>query len=193
MTRLISWMTGAMKSPRRSTASVWTAGRKGAATARKVTAGSDPAAVHEAAHAVVAVLVGLKARAILHAGKPGCGATDIDAPEGPGGEERLLVALVAGSEGEGRLLHQVRQWHVSTEDAKAILRLVGGITDASAKRLSRAKRTAADIVRDKRAWAAIEAVAWQLAERGRADDATVREAVAAAGLTPAAFRGGISR
>lgn len=139
------------------------------------------------------MLLGLKARAILHAGKPGCGATDIDAPEGPDGAEHLLVALVAGGEGEGRLLHQVRQWHVSTEDAKAILRLVGGITDASVVRLSRAKRTAAGMVRDKRVWSAIEAVAWQLAERGRADDATVREAVAAAGLAPAAFRGGVLR
>ena len=127
------------------------------------------------------MLLGLKARASLHANKPGCGATDIDAPEGPHGEERLLVALVAGSEGEGRLLHQVRQWHVSTEDARAILRLVGGITDASAARLAKAKRSASEIVRDPKVWVAIEAVAWQLAERGRVDDATVREAVAAAG------------
>ena len=132
---------------------------------------------------MVAVLLGLKARASLHADKPGCGATDIDVPDGPNGDERLLVALVAGSEGEGRLLHQARQWHVSTEDAKAILRLVGGITDASAARLAEAKRRASEIVRDPKAWAAIEAVAWQLAERGRVDDATVREAVAAAGAT----------
>lgn len=145
---------------------------------------SDPAAVHEAAHAVVAVLLGLRARAILHADKPGCGATDIDAPDGRAGSERLLVALVAGSEGEGRLLHQARKWHVSTEDAKAIVRLVGGITDASAARLSRAKRSAGEMVRDKRVWSAIEAVAWQLAERGVVESATVREAVLAAGLVP---------
>jgi hypothetical protein len=134
------------------------------------------------------VLLGLKARAILHADQPGCGATDIDAPEGASGADRLLVALVAGSEGEGRLLHQARQWHVSTEDAKAIVRLVGGITDASAPRLARAKRSAAKIVRDKRVWSAIEAVAWQLAERGAAEDTTVRAAVAAAGIAPAEFR-----
>jgi hypothetical protein len=137
--------------------------------------------VHEASHAVVAVLLGLKAHASLHANKPGCGATDIDAPEGARGEERLLIALVAGGEGEGRLLHQARQWHVSTEDAKAIVRIVGGITDASAARLAKAKHDAAAIVRDPKAWAAIEAVAWQLTERGRVGDATVREAVAAAG------------
>lgn len=184
MTRLTSWMTGAMKSPRRSTASAWTAGRKDAATTSKPSTGMGAAAVHEASHAVVAILLGLKAHAILHADKPGCGATDIDAPAGLGGDEKLLVALVAGSEGEGRLLQQARQWHVSTEDAKAILRLVGGINDMSAKRLSRAKRTAAKLVRDKRVWNAIETVAWQLAELGSADDATVREAVLAAGLEP---------
>jgi hypothetical protein len=131
------------------------------------------------------VLLGLKARAVLHADRPGCGATDIDAPPDPGGDERLLVALVAGSVGEGRLLHQARQWHVSTEDAKAIVRLVGGITDRSAKRLSRAKTAASEMVRDKRVWEAIEAVAWQLKEMGSADDATVRAAVVAAGLRPA--------
>jgi hypothetical protein len=70
---------------------------------------------------------------------------------------------------------------VSTEDAKAILRLVGGITDVSAARMAKAKRDAAAIVRDPKVWSAIEAVAWQLAERGRVGDATVREAVAAAG------------
>lgn len=133
----------------------------------------------------MAVLLGLKARAILHADRPGCGATDIDAPEGAGGDERVLIALVAGSEGEGRLLQQARRWHVSTEDAKAILRLVGGINDRSAKRLSRAKRSAGQLVRDKRVWNAIETVAWQLTEVGSADDATVREAVLAAGLDPA--------
>jgi hypothetical protein len=140
--------------------------------------------VHEAAHAVVAVLLGLKARAILHADQPGCGATDIDAPEGPDGDERVLVALVAGSEGEGRLLHQARQWHVSIEDARAIVRLVGGIDDRSAKRLSRAKASAAKLVRDKRVWRAIEGVARLLAERGVVEDVAIREAVAAAGLEP---------
>lgn len=184
MTRLTSWMTGAMKSPRRSTASVWTAGRKGAATTSKPSTRTPPAAVHEASHAVVAVLLGLRARAILHADKPGCGTTDIDAPEGLGGDERLLVALVAGSEGEGRLLHQARQWHVSTEDAKAILRLVGGINDRSARRLSRAKASAAKLVRDKRVWKAIEGVARLLQEHGEAEDAAIREAVVGAGLTP---------
>jgi hypothetical protein len=130
-------------------------------------------------------MLGLKARAILHADRPGCGATDIDVPPGPDGDERLLVALVAGSVGEGRLLHQARQWHVSTEDAKAIVRLVGGINDRSAKRLSHAKRHAAEMVRDRRVWNAIEAVAWQLGQLGSADHATVREAVLAAGLRPA--------
>ncbi len=184
MTRLTSWMTGAMKSPRRSTASVWTAGRKEAATTSKPSTGKRAAAVHEASHAVVAVLLGLKARAFLHADTPGCGTTDIDVPDGPGGDERLLIALVAGSEAEGRLLHQVRRWHTSTEDARAIARLVGGITEASTKRLFRAKRKASELVRDKRVWSAIEAVAWQLDESGTVEDATVREAVAAAGLRP---------
>lgn len=132
----------------------------------------------------MAVLLGLKARAILHADKPGCGTTDIDVPEGPDGDERLLVALVAGSEGEGRLLHQARQWHVSTEDAKAIVRLVGGINDRSAKRLSHAKASASKLVRDKRVWKAIEGVAWLLQEHGEAEDAAIREAVVAAGLAP---------
>ncbi len=136
------------------------------------------------------MLLGLQARAILHADKPGCGATDIDAPEGAGGAERLLVALVAGSEGEGRLLHQVRQWHVSTEDAKAMLRLVGGISDASAARLSRAKRSAAQLVRDPRVWRAIEEVAVRLAASGIVKDASVRDAVRAAGLVPAAVGNG---
>jgi len=132
----------------------------------------------------VAVLLGLKARAILHPDRPGCGATDIDVPEGADGDERLLVALVAGSEGEGRLLHQARQWHVSKEDARAIVRLIGGISDRSARRLSRAKASAAKLVRDKRVWKAIEGVAWLLEERGAVEDAAIREVVVAAGLTP---------
>ena len=145
---------------------------------------TTPAAVHESAHAVVAVLLGLKAHASLRAGKPGCGATDIDVPAGPDGDERLLIALVAGSVGEGRLLHQARQWHVSTEDARAIVRLIGGIDDRTAKRLSHAKREASEMVRDKKVWSAIEAVAWQLSEKGSASDAVVREALRAAGLRP---------
>src|SRR5688500_13194756 len=99
MTRLISWTTGAMKSPRRRIASFWTAGRKEAATTGKPRAGHRPAPFHEAAHAVVAVLLGLRARAELHEDTQGCGATDIDAPMGLEGTDRLLVALVAGSEG----------------------------------------------------------------------------------------------
>lgn len=142
------------------------------------------AAVHEAAHAVIAVLLGLRAQAHLHRKKEGCGVTDIDAPPGRDGDERLLVALVAGSVGEGRLLHQARQWHVSTEDAKAIVRLIGTIDDRSAKRLSAAKREASELVRDKQVWSAIEAVASQLAESGSVTDAMVREAVRAAGLRP---------
>jgi len=185
MTRLISWMTGAMKSPRRRSASLWTAGRKGTATERKGRAGIEPAAVHEAAHAVVAVLLGMKARASLHADQPGCGATDIEVPDGPDGSELLLVALVAGSEGEGRLLHQARQWHVSTEDAKAMLRIIGGLAaPGAAERLSRAKRTAGELVRRPAVWRAIETVAAELARASAVDDATVREAVGAAGLTP---------
>ncbi len=130
------------------------------------------------------MLLGLKARAILHADKPGCGTTDIDAPEGIDGDERLLVALVAGSEGEGRLLHQARRWHVSTEDAKAILRLVGGIDDRSAQRLSHARASASQLVRDKAVWKAIEGVARLLEEHGEAQDAAIRETVVAAGLAP---------
>ncbi len=70
--------------------------------------------MHEAAHAVVAVILGMKARAVLQRGRPGCGACDIDVPDTPDGPDRLLVALVAGSEGEGRLLHQPRVWSAST-------------------------------------------------------------------------------
>lgn len=137
---------------------------------------------------MVAVLLGLRARAVLHSNKPGCGATDIDAPEGLEGDERLLVALVAGSVGEGRLLHQARQWHVSTEDARAIVRLVGGITDSSAKRVSRARNTASKQVRDKRVWSAVEAVAGRLAEHGEADHRQIRAALAKAGLEPGPSR-----
>lgn len=137
---------------------------------------------------MVAVLLGLTARAELREDRPGCGATDIDAPGTPQGDERLLVALVAGSEGEGRLLGQPRQWHASTEDAKAMLRLVGGlISDGSAARLSRAKRSAGRIVRDPRVWRAIEDVAARLAEGSTVDYSGVREAVGNAGLEPATF------
>lgn len=185
MTRRISCITGAMKSPRRSSASDLSADRKGTATGGKPRAGPSPAAVHEASHAVVAVLLGMKARAVLHADEPGCGATDIEAPEGPTGAECLLVALVAGGEGEGRLLDQVRQWHVSTDDAKAMLRIVGGLTTpGAAARLARAKRTAADLVRRPEVWRAIEDVSRRLQKRSEVPDADVRDAVVAAGLTP---------
>lgn len=148
---------------------------------------AGPSAFHEAAHAVVAVLLGLRARAELHDDQPGCGATDIDAPEGRAGSDRLLVALVAGGEGEGRLLGTPRDWRVSTEDAKAILRLVGGLTDDGVARLSQAKRSTARIVRDPRVWAAIEEVAATLARTSVVEHAAVREAVGNAGLEPATF------
>lgn len=122
---------------------------------------------------------------MLHRDRPGCGATDIDAPEGPAGSERLLVALVAGGEAEGRLLHQVRQWHVSTDDAKAMLRIVGSLTaPGSAARLARAKRTAAELVRRPEVWRAIEDVARRLEHGSAVPDADVRDAMIAAGLTP---------
>jgi hypothetical protein len=185
MTRCISWMTGAMKSPRRSTASVWIAGRKGAATDRKRTAGNDPAAVHEAGHAVVAVLLGLKARATLDHGRPGCGACEIDVPESPEGAERLLVALVAGGEAEGRLLGQPRRWLASTDDAKAMLRVVGGLArPGAAERIAHAKRDAAHLLRERPVWRATEAIAAELTRHARVDDATVRGALAEAGLAP---------
>lgn len=142
------------------------------------------AAIHEAAHAVVAVLLGLRAHAELHADRPGCGATDIDAPEGSAGSDRLLVALVAGSEGEGRLLGDPHDWRVSTDDAKAIIELVGGLSDASVARLSNAKVSAGRIVRDPRVWAAIEDVAAQLTRSSSVPDGAVREAVRDAGLEP---------
>ena len=174
-----------MKSPRRSTASVWTAGRKGAATDRKRTAATDPAAVHEAGHAVVAVLLGLKARATLEHGRPGCGACEIDVPHGPDGAERLLVALVAGGEAEGRLLGQPRRWLASTDDAKAMLKVVGGLArPGAADRIARAKREAAHLLRERRVWRATGTVAAELARRSHVSDATVRDAVVAAGLAP---------
>lgn len=142
-------------------------------------------AVHEAAHAVVAVMLGMRAHAALHDRKEGHGATDIDAPAGRDGDERLLVALVAGSVGEGRLLHQARRWQVATEDAKAIVRIVGSMDERSAKRLAAAKERATELVHDRAVWTAIEAVAWQLAEKGSASDAVIREALRAAGLRPA--------
>ncbi len=170
-----------MKSPRRSDGSGWTE-RYEAATTPEARAGLEPVAVHEAAHAVVAVLLGLRARAVLHRMKRGHGSTDIDAPPGPGGDERLLVALVAGAEGEGRLLQQRRRPEPTREDAKAIARIVGPLEDAAAIRVARAKRHAAQLLRDRRVWAAVEAVAWQLAERGLVEDAFVREAIGMAGL-----------
>ena len=164
------------------------AGRKGAATEAKRTAATDPAAVHEAAHAVIAVLLGLKARATLEAGRPGCGACEIDVPSGAGGAERLLVALVAGGEAEGRLLGQPRRWLASTEDAKAMLRVVGGLArPGAAERLARAKHEAARMLRQKKVWRATEAVAAVLSDRSHVDDASVREAVGNAGLEPATF------
>lgn len=143
--------------------------------------------MHEAAHAVVAVLLGLRAHAELLADRPGCGATELDAPEGRAGSDRLLVALIAGSEGEGRLLGDPQDWRVSTEDAKAILALIGGLNDASVDQLSKAKVSAGRIVRDPRVWAAIEDVAAQLTQASRVPDRAVREAVRDAGLEPAAF------
>jgi hypothetical protein len=134
---------------------------------------------------VVAVLLGLAARATLEHGRPGCGACDIDVPDEVGGADRLLVALVAGSEAEGRLLGQPRHWHASTDDAKAMLRVIGGLArPGAADRLARAKRGAARLVRDPRVWRATEDVARTLARTHRADDAAIREAVLAAGLTP---------
>jgi hypothetical protein len=133
------------------------------------------------------VLLGLRARAELHDDSPGCGATDIDAPRGTEGTDRLLVALVAGSEGEGRLLGGPRQWRVSIEDARAIVRLIGGVSDENAARLSRAKVSAERIVRDPRVWSAIEVIAAELERSSFADHDTVLAAVTAAGLGPASF------
>lgn len=103
------------------------------------------------------------------------------------GTERLLVALVAGSEGEGRLLGGPRQWRVSVEDARAIVRLVGGVSDDSAARLTRAKVSAERIVRDPRVWGAIESVAAELERSSFADHDAVLAAVSAAGLGTATF------
>ncbi|OGO70845.1 MAG: hypothetical protein A3G84_01535 [Chloroflexi bacterium RIFCSPLOWO2_12_FULL_71_12] len=143
-----------------------------------------PAAFHEAAHAVVAVLLGLGARAELHDDAPGCGATEIDAPEGPAGTGRLLVALVAGSEGEGRLLGGPRRWRVSMEDARAIVRLTGGLSDETAHEIWKAKASAERIVREPRVWSAIEAVAADLQRTSRVEHDAVRRAVLDAGLEP---------
>lgn len=194
MTRLISWTTGAMKSPRRKIPSFWTAGRKEAATTSKPRSGHGPAPFHEAAHAVVAVLLGLHARAELHDRSPGCGATDIDAPHGALGTDRLLVALVAGSEGEGRLLAGPREWRPSVEDARAIVGLIGDMSEQNAARLSRAKVSAERIVRDPRVWAAIEGVAEELRRSSFADHDAILGAVRAAGLDPASFgtEGGVT-
>jgi hypothetical protein len=97
------------------------------------------------------------------------------------------VALVAGSEGEGRLLGSPRDWRVSTEDARAIVRLIGGLTDDGVARLSQAKRSAGRIVRDPRVWAAIEEVAGMLTRKSVVEHSAVREAVVSAGLEPAGF------
>ena len=161
------------------------AGRKDAATEGQRTAASDPAAVHEAGHAVVAVLLGLKASARIEHGSPGCGTCDIDVPGGPGGVDRLLVALVAGGEAEGRLLGQPRRWLASTEDAKAMLRVVGPLTrPGAADRIARAKREAAHLLREPRVWRATESVAIELGRRPLVPDARVRDAVTEAGLAP---------
>ena len=133
------------------------------------------------------MLLGLRARAELHEGTAGCGATDIDAPVGLDGTDRLLVALVAGSEGEGRLLGGPRQWRVSVEDARAIVRLICGVSDDTAARLTRAKVSAERIVRDARVWEAIERVAAELERTAFADHDAVLAAVTAAGLSPASF------
>lgn len=133
---------------------------------------------------MVAVLLGLRASAELHDDAPGCGATDIDAPHGPAGTERLLVALIAGSEGEGRLLGGPRLWHVSLEDARAMVRLIGAVSDANAGRLSKAKLSAERIVRDPRAWRAIESVAAALERTSEVDHEAVLAAVKDAGLEP---------
>jgi hypothetical protein len=147
-------------------------------------------AVHEASHAVVAVMLGLRAHAALDGTKEGHGTTDIDAPAGRDGDDRLLAALVAGSVGEGRLLNQARKWQVATEDAKAIVRIVGSMDQRSAKRLAAAKERAVGIVHDRAVWSAIEAVAWQLVEKGAASDAVIREALRAAGVRPASRSSG---
>ncbi len=134
---------------------------------------------------MVAVLLGMTARAALERGRPGCGACDIDVPDGADGSQRLLVALVAGSEGEGRLLHAPRAWRASTEDARAMLTLVGGLARAgSADRIAAAKRDAAKLLRDRRVWNAVEAVATELTRRHVASDRAVRDALAAASLAP---------
>ncbi len=137
--------------------------------------------MHEAAHAVVAVLLGMKARAALQKGRPGCGACDIEAPEGSEGARRLLVALVAGGEAEGRLLDRPRRWNASTEDAKTMVELLGDLErPEAAERLAAARREAARLVRTAGVWRAIEAVAGELSTRHAVGDAAIRDAVAAA-------------
>ena len=163
------------------------AGRKDAATHTQPKAATDPAAVHEAGHAVIAVLLGMRAGASLEHGSPGCGTCEIDVPGGPGGADRLLTALAAGGEAEGRLLGQPRRWLASTEDAKAMLRITGPLTrTGAAERVAHAKREAAGLLRDRKVWRATEAVAKELAGRSRVDDAAVRAAVVEAGLRPGA-------
>jgi len=143
--------------------------------------------VHEAGHAVVAVLLGLTARAFLEDGRPGCGECQIVVPAGPEGADRLLIALVAGGEAEGRLLGQPRRWLASTDDARAMLRVVGALSrPGAAERIAHAKREAARMLRERSVWKATEAVAEELARRSHVSDATVREAVIAAGLSPGA-------
>ncbi|MDE3111689.1 MAG: hypothetical protein KGN00_00380 [Chloroflexota bacterium] len=127
---------------------------------------------------MVAVVLGMKARARLEKGRPGCGACDIDAPEGPDGSRRLLVALVAGSEAEGRLLDRPRRWRASTEDAKAMVELLGDLgRPGAAEKLAEARREAARLVREPRVWRAVEAVAGQLTARHAVGDAAIREAI----------------
>jgi hypothetical protein len=134
------------------------------------------------------VLLGLGAHAELHDDAADCGATDIDAPRTAEGTDRLLVALVAGSEAEGRLLGGPREWRPSLEDARAIVRLLGGVSDENAGRLSRAKQSAERIVRDPRVWSVIGAVAETLERTSKADQAALLQAVGDAGLAPATFR-----
>src|SRR5207248_2650928 len=115
---------------------------------------------------------------------PGCGACEIDVPHAPDGPERLLVALVAGGEAEGRLLGQPRRWLASTDDAKAMLKVIGPLTrPGAADRLARAKREAARMLRQPPVWRATEDVAARLARSSLVEDAAVRDAVVAAGLT----------
>lgn len=127
---------------------------------------------------MVAVLLGMTAQATLEKGRPGCGACDIEALEGADGSHRLLVALVAGAEAEGRLLDRPRAWRASTDDARAMVGLLGDLgRPGAADKLATARHEASRLVRDPAVWRVIEAIATELTARHAVGTARIREAI----------------